>query len=291
MQGQIVREYGQRLEVESGDTLYQCFVRKNIDSIVIGDFVEFDWNSATQQGVITGRLPRKNVLCRADRYHPVKEMVANIDQVVVILAPFPKPNEYYLDQYLAAAELIELPAVMLLNKADLLSAAENDHFMAALKKRYTEIGYCVFEVSAKTGAGLTAVQACLNNKVNFLIGASGVGKSSLINALLGHAVTRVQDVSQATLKGQHTTSVSTLYHLPSGGAIIDVPGIRELNLPSAFKASLAKGFREFRPLLQQCRFRNCTHRNDPGCMIIAKVQEGAINADRLKNYYRMLDGF
>ncbi len=284
MIGQIVREYGQTLEVESGKAIYLCFPRKNIDSLVIGDQVEFEWNAGAEQGVITRRLSRKNVLCRADRYHPIKEMAANLDQVWVIFAVAPSPNAFYLDQYLVAAELAGIPPCLVLNKNDLPLTSLVIDTLAL----YEKLNYPVIPVSAATGAGLEALLEKSASKTNFLLGASGVGKSSLINALVKTAKARVNAVSEATGKGQHTTSVSRLYHLQNNTAIIDVPGIRELKLPESQRTNLIQGFPEFRPYLGQCRFRNCTHRDDPGCIIVAKVKAGDLSFQRLQHYYRML---
>lgn len=285
MIGQIVREYGQTLEVESGHAIYLCFPRKNIDSIVIGDQVEFEWNAATQQGVITRRLSRKNVLCRADRYHPIKEMAANLDQVIVIFAVTPRPNTFYLDQYLVAAELAGIPPCLVLNKNDLSYTSTVIDTLAA----YEKLNYPVISVSAETGAGLETLLEKAAGKTSFLLGASGVGKSSLINALVKTAKARINAVSEATGKGQHTTSVSRLYRLQNNASIIDVPGIRELKLPQSEHANLIQGFPEFRSYLGQCRFRNCTHRDDPGCVLVAKVKAGELSRQRLQHYYRMLD--
>lgn len=286
MIGQIVREYGQTLEVSSEGKIYICFPRKNIDSLVIGDFVKFEWDANTAQGVIVGRLSRKTILCRSDRYHPVKEMAANLDQIAILFAPVPKPNEFYLDEYLVAAELSGIPAFLVLNKADL----PFEESLLALKALYEKIGYVVVTVSAKTGEGMPELLEKLRDKTSFLLGPSGVGKSSLINMLAGTDIARVQSVSSATEKGQHTTSVSTLYPLAGGGSIIDVPGIRELQLPKSFHEVLVKGFKEFQPYLGSCRFRNCAHQGDPGCVLLEKVEQGAISEGRLKNYYRMRDG-
>ena len=286
MIGQIVREYGQTLEVEKDSAIYLCFPRKNIESTVVGDWVRFEFDQASRQGVITERLPRRSVLCRSDRYHPVKEMAANIDQVVAMVAVMPAPNEFYLDQYLVAAELSHLPVVIVYNKIDLLDAEFPEGDLPVL---YKNIGYQVLPISTKTGQGLDALLASLQGKTTFLLGASGVGKSSLLNTLLGEARARVNLISAANAKGQHTTSVSMLYHLSADTTIIDVPGIRELNLIPALRPNLLQGFAEFRPLIGHCRFRNCSHRDDPGCVIVEKVNAGELSAQRLKNFYRMSD--
>lgn len=285
MIGRIVREYGQTLEVCSEGQVYTCFPRKNIDSTVVGDFVKFEWDQNTAQGVIIERLPRRNLLSRSDRYHPIKEMAANLDQILILFAVSPKPNEFYLDEYLVAAELIGVPVIMILNKADLLF----DENIQSLKAHYEKIGYPILKISAKTKEGLPILKEKLQGKTSFLLGPSGVGKSSLINALTGIEVAKVQQISAANEKGQHTTSVSMLYALKEGGAIIDVPGIRELILPAAYKPKLIEGFKEFQPYLGQCRFRNCAHQGDPGCMILEKVNTQEISEERLKNYYRMRD--
>lgn len=286
MIGQIIREYGQTLEVETERTVYSCFSRKNLQSIVTGDFVKFNWDPSTKQGIITERLARKNVLCRRDRYHPVKEMVANIDQIIVMFAPCPRPHEFYLDQYLIAAELIKLPVLMLLNKADLAEVSDPD--IQNLKALYENIGYPVLPISTKMQTGIDALTRALAGKVSFILGASGVGKSSLINVLVGESTARVQAVSAANQKGQHTTSTSKLYHLQNKAAIIDVPGLRELQLPLAQHAFIAQGFKEWQRYLGHCRFRNCAHRHDPGCVIVEGVNAGKLNPGRLKNYYRMI---
>jgi len=289
MIGQIICEYGQTLAVESEQEIYTCFLRKNLESVVVGDFVAFDWDPQTQQGVISKRLPRKSLLARSDRYHPEKEMAANIDQLIVLFSPSPSPNEFYLDQYLVAAEIFNIPAILVLNKTDLFdSMPEEVKVIQSLVSLYEKIGYRIFPISAKTGEGIPALLTELKTKVSFLLGSSGVGKSSLINKLLGENTTRTQAVSSATQKGQHTTSRSTLYHLASGGDIIDVPGIREFKLPASKQVDLIRGFTEFRPFLGQCRFRNCTHHpNEPGCVILERVESGLISQQRLNHYYRM----
>ncbi len=284
MSGQIIREYGQTLEVEAEGQLYTCFARKNIDSLVIGDWVEFKIDPQTGQGVIEKRLPRQSLMARSDRYHPLKEMAANLTQVLIMTAPSPPPHEYYIDQYLVATELAQLKACILINKADLLPAHPE---MTDLQAYYEKIGYEVLIISALAQTHLDALQQRLRQQVSLLLGASGVGKSSLINSLMGQSCTKTNTVSTANQKGQHTTSVSTLYHLPNGGDLIDIPGIREFKLPASETPRLIQGFRDFWPYLGHCRYRNCSHKNDPGCALVAAVQRGQVQAQRLIHYERM----
>ena len=284
MSGQIIREYGQTLEVECNNKIYTCFARKNLESLVIGDYVDFSIDPQTGQGIIEKRLPRHSLIARSDRYHPIKEMAANLTQVLIMAAPIPPPHEYYIDQYLVATELAQLKALILINKSDLIP----DHpEILALQRFYEKVGYPVLQISALQGEHIAALRPYLAGETSLLLGVSGVGKSSLINTLLGQQVTKTSQISNANQKGQHTTSVSMLYHLPEAGHLIDVPGIREFKLPQPQQSRLAEGFRDFWPYLGHCRYRNCSHKNDPGCAILAAVAAGKIQAQRLQNYERM----
>jgi ribosome biogenesis GTPase len=285
LKGRVICAYGQTVDVESAGRVYSCFSRKKADALVVGDWVEFSWDEQTAQGIVQKRLPRHTLLCRSDRYSPVKEMAANVDQILIIFASHPAPNEFHIDEYLVAAELAHIPPALILNKVDLpLSPSVLD-----LIACYRKIGYPVLEVSAKTETGLVRLSEMLKGKVNFLLGASGVGKSSLLNALTGESSTRIACVSEATQKGQHTTSVSRLYALEEDTFLIDVPGIRELKLPRAQQDKIIQGFPELRSCVGRCRFRNCSHRHDPGCAITEKLQAGEISETRLRNYFRMRD--
>lgn len=286
MKGQIIREYGQTLEVEKAGHIYTCFARKNRASMVVGDEVEFSFDEKTQQGIIEKRLPRNSLIARSDRYHPIKEMAANLTQVLVMCALSPPPNEYYLDQYLVAAELAKLTILIVINKYDLWPTHPDTQNIQA---RYEKLGYSVLFISTRTHYHLSNLKQALAPHTTLIIGPSGVGKSSLINALLGHTVAKTQAISEANQKGQHTTSASMLYHLPDGGNIIDIPGIREFQLPKEQKPFIVNGFRDFWPYLGQCRYRNCAHRHDADCALLAAKNAGFITGERLQNYYRMLD--
>ena len=288
MSGQIIREYGQTLEVEANSQIHTCFARKNLDTLVIGDYVDFIIDPQTGQGVIEKRLPRHSLIARSDRYHPIKEMAANLTQVVIMAAPIPPPHEYYIDQYLAATELANLKVLLLINKADLFPAHPE---ILEFKAFYEKVGYEIMLISARNHTHLPALSARLAGETSLLMGVSGVGKSSLINTLLGEHTTKTSMISAANQKGQHTTSVSTLYHLENGGHLIDIPGIREFKLPKNQRPDLAQGFRDFWPYLGHCRYRNCSHKEDPGCALVAAVASGQIQKQRLLNYERMQSDF
>ena len=284
MSGQIIREYGQTLEVEKAGQIFTCFSRKNLDSLVVGDYVNFSIDPQTGQGIIEERLPRQSQIARSDRYHPIKEMAANLTQVVIMAAPIPTPHEYYIDQYLVATELAQLKALLIINKMDLIAAHPN---ILEFKQFYEKVGYEVLLISARNQENIPELNARLAGETSLLMGVSGVGKSSLINALLGAGTTKTSMISVANQKGQHTTSVSMLYHLKNGGHLIDIPGIREFKLPKNQQVHLAQGFRDFWPYLGHCRYRNCSHKEDPGCAIVAAVEAGHIQKQRLQNYERM----
>ena len=238
-----------------------------------------------EKPVISKRLPRSSVLTRSDRYHPQKEIAANLTQVVIMLAYIPKLNELYLDQYLCAAELAQLPALIVFNKTDLMPEGEE---IPVLLSYYQELGYPVLPISVRLNKNIDALCTSLKNQATLMLGNSGVGKSSLLNLLMDNTSARVAEISEANQKGQHTTSTCTLYHLAFGGELFDAPGIREFKLPAHERPKLLHGFREFKPYLGHCKFRNCQHGTDNGCALQQALLDGKINPERFKNYLRML---
>jgi len=289
--GLVLSHYGQTIEIESTTgVLFRCFVRKNAEDLVAGDKVT--WcpitNKTENTGIVISRLPRHSLLKRVNRYKQNKALAANIDQVIVVFALKPFPSRYYLDQYLVAAEITKIKPILVLNKIDLITK-ESQTAVTALLDEYKAIGYPSLQVSAKTQDGLAALQTKLLNKNSVLLGQSGVGKSSLINQLFDHSLTKVQSLSSASQKGQHTTSASTVYHLSGGGDIIDAPGIRDFGLWDLSDNEIASGFIEFQPLLSLCQFRNCTHQNEQGCAIQKAHDEGKILPFRLASYHRMIN--
>lgn len=283
--GLVIASYGASLEIENdnGETL-RCVLRQNLPLIVVGDKVV--WQAAQEGGVVTALLERRSLLSRPDAHGNLKALAANLDQIIVVVAPAPLYSTELIDQYLAAAELTGITPLLLFNKIDLISDANRDA-VAQLLQRYRDIGYRVLTSSTKSEHGLDELIEQLKGHCNVFVGQSGVGKSSLSNALMPGLDIAVKSLSERSGLGQHTTSTARLYHLPQGGEVIDSPGVREFRLWAMGEAELAGGFREFHPFLGRCKFRDCKHQREPGCALKAAEESGAISRERLDNYHKI----
>ena len=215
-----------------------------------------------------------------------KPLAANITQLVILLAPQPEPSEYLLDQYLIAAERIGVNAIIAFNKSDLLTEKQKQD-LAARFAPYEKIGYDLVFISTHNADGLQPLMDKLAGNSSILVGQSGVGKSSLTNALIPELEVQTQQLSDKTQLGQHTTSASTLYFLQNGGSLIDSPGVRSFRLGEIDRSTLENGFIEFKPYLGHCRFSDCSHTNEPGCALIEACNSGDISASRLENFRHM----
>ena len=291
-EGLIVAHYGTQVEVESSPgTSLRCHLRANLEGLVTGDRVV--WREGDPTGVVVAQLDRASVLTRPDPYGKLKPVAANIDQIMVVIAPYPEPHANLIDRYLVAAETVAIEPVILLNKTDLL--AQDDKLRRTLDTLlavYPDLDYRIIHTCAREG-GLSELHRALEGRTSVFVGQSGVGKSSLVNALMPEAALRVGELSEHSLKGTHTTTTARLFHLPCGGALIDSPGIREFGLWHMSREQVEQGFREFRPFLGSCKFRDCHHQSEPGCAILAAVESGAVRAARLESYRHIvasLDG-
>lgn len=285
----VIAHFGTQVEIEAlagefkGQTV-RCHVRANIPALVTGDKVV--WRSADKMGVIVALTERKNLLSRPDKYNNLKPVAANIDVIIITIAPEPTPFANLIDRYLVAAESCGIDAVILLNKMDLINV-ENQAYLDDLLAIYPSLGYQVLKTSSQTPDDLRDLQAFLADKTSAFVGQSGVGKSSLVNALLPGTDLAVGELSQANNKGQHTTTTAKLFHFPGGGQLIDSPGIREFGLWHIDNQTLLQGFREFQPVLGFCRFRDCQHQKEPGCALLEALDKGEISQQRMQSYLRI----
>jgi ribosome biogenesis GTPase len=285
-QGRVVVRHGAHLAVEDdAGTLHHCVTRANIGHPVCGDRVVWQ-PTGDGGGVVTALGPRDNVLSRPDFSGRAKPLAANLTLMAVVVAPLPPPSGFLLDQYLVAAELMGVRALVAAAKMDLLDAAGRADFLQALAP-YPPLGYPVCPISVKGPPGLDALTSHLAGETAILLGQSGVGKSSLVQALLPDQDIQVGRLSQATGLGRHTTSAATCYRLPGGGRLIDSPGVRSFRLADLTQAELEQGFRELAPLKGQCRFRDCRHLEEPGCAVRAAVDTGRIDPRRLAHFHSL----
>ena len=289
-EGLVVAHFGTQVAVESAPgTVRRCHLRANIEGLVTGDRVV--WCDGDPLGVVVAALERDSELARPDSQGRLKPVAANIDQILVVIAPYPQPHANLVDRYLVAAEAVGIEPVLLLNKTDLLDSEPGlREAVDALLAPYPGLGYRVLHTSTKDSLDvkesdpLQTLKSTLRERTSVFVGQSGVGKSSLVNMLLPGADVRVGALSENTLKGTHTTTTATLLHLDCGGALIDSPGIREFGLWHMNREQVEQGFREFRPFLGHCRFRDCRHESEPGCAVLAAAEDGSIREDRLGSY-------
>ncbi len=299
--GLVIANHGQTLLVETADgKVVHCVARKMAGAVICGDQVE--WVAqAHGPAVVSGILPRGTLLSRPDPRGKPKLLCANIDQILVTGAiPHRSADDDddartllkhdLIDNYLVAAELLGIEAIIVINKIDLADTDRRTQLDAQLAP-YRATGYRIISTSAIMDDGLDALRALLHGHRSVVVGESGVGKSSLIDALVpGHEI-RIGELSRVGGKGRHTTTVSMLFHLPGGGDIIDSPGVREFRLWPVKAGELAQGFREFRGHLEHCRYRDCRHSDEPGCAINAAADQGLISRARVESYRALLDSF
>jgi ribosome biogenesis GTPase / thiamine phosphate phosphatase len=236
-------------------------------------------------GALDRILPRNNRFGRGDNRGRFKPIAANLDQVVIVIAAEPAPSRDLLHRYLAAAHIHRIHPLVVVNKADLeLPQAPPFDELDGLR----ELGYDIIRTSCLDGSELNDLPARLANRVSLLAGQSGVGKSSLLNALIPDLDLQTGALSRVTGKGTHTTTTATLHQLPDGGWVVDTPGVWEFGLWQMSAEELQQGFPEFTRIPGNCRFRNCRHRDEPGCAIRAAVDNGELPAFRWQAWLRLL---
>ncbi|MFI0471561.1 small ribosomal subunit biogenesis GTPase RsgA [Halomonas sp. HMF6819] len=289
--GRVMAHFGRTLEVrDSNGAPVRCHLRANLEGLVTGDRVI--WRAGQEgSGVVVAREEPDSVLKRPDARGLLKPVAANIDQILIVFAVEPAPHPNLIDRYLVAAEATGIAPVLVLNKTDLLP--DDGGELGALLERYAGLGYPVVRTTTANDAGLTALREQLNGRTSVFVGQSGVGKSSLIDLLLPKESLRIGALSEDSRKGTHTTTTARLYTMNidevENGELIDSPGIREFGLVHLTEQEVTEGFIEFHPFIGHCRFRDCRHRQEPGCALLGAVEAGKIHPERFSSYRRILD--
>lgn len=285
VQGRVVAVHGRHYGVELPDgQVHKCFPRGKKADAAVGDYVlvRFQGN---EEGVIEKRLDRKNLLYRSDEMR-TKQFAANVDLLLLVVATTPAFSDDLIGRALVAARAANIDTIIVLNKADLTeSLAEARARLAPFR----DAGVPIVELSALDTAQTKAkLLEHIGGKTALLLGQSGMGKSTLLNALVPDAAAHTQAHSVALDAGKHTTTATRLYHLPQGGDLIDSPGFQNFGLFHLDPTAIEGGFAEFEPFLGDCRFYNCTHRHEPGCAILAAKAAGNIKPERHALYERIL---
>lgn len=293
--GLVITRFGQHADIEDVETgeIHRCNMRRGIETLVSGDRVT--WRPGIEtlagiSGVVEAVEPRKSVLTRPDYYDGLKPVAANVDQMVIISSVLPELSLNIIDRYLIASETLDIAPLLVLNKIDLLTDELRQQYDQWLDI-YRGIGFQVLYVSKQTGEGIEELETLLRNKINIFVGQSGVGKSSLVNALMPDCdlIAEEGEISENSGLGQHTTTAARLYHIPTGGDLIDSPGVREFGLWHLEADDITQAYREFRPYLGGCKFRDCKHGDDPGCLLREAVSKGEISEIRFDNYHRIIE--
>ncbi|WCT12168.1 ribosome small subunit-dependent GTPase A [Mucilaginibacter jinjuensis] len=301
MQGLVTKSTGSWYQVQTpeGDVV-DCRIKgkfriKGITTtnpIAVGDRVEFEAEPDQATGVITKLHDRKNYIIRKsiNLSKQAQIIAANLDQaILVVTLASPRTSLGFIDRFLVTAEAYDIPARLVFNKLDLFSD-EGLEILDEYKQVYESIGYPCFQVSAIEGTNILDLKAQLKDRITLFTGHSGVGKSSLMNAILPELSLRTSQVSDWSDKGTHTTTFAEMFELPEGGFIIDTPGIRELGIIDIEKQELGHFFPEMRERMHDCRFNNCRHINEPGCAVLAALENGEIEPSRYESYLSIYHG-
>lgn len=290
--GLVVSHHGRKLVVETENLKqYHCKLRQNLGSIACGDSVVIQVENISGENsnaIVIAVNERKNLLEKTGFGGQVKVVAANIGQVVVVCSVEPEPNPYLIDRYLIATENMHADALIVLNKIDLLNK-NNEQSINDLKTVYKKTGYRLIETSVNQNIGIDELKTSLDNTTSILVGLSGVGKSALVKMLIPEIEIRIGETSTATGEGKHTTTVSSLYHLPEGGALIDSPGVRDFTPWNRNKEDIVNGFIELRHYQGYCKFKNCTHTTEPGCAINEALEYGELSQQRVRSFRKMIE--
>ncbi|NVJ86947.1 MAG: ribosome small subunit-dependent GTPase A [Algoriphagus sp.] len=301
MKGRVIKSTGSWYSVRVDEQIIQARLKgkfkqddlKLTNPISVGDWVEMDAEVGQPTAVIRAILPRENYVIRKStrKQHFSHIIASNLDQAMLLITmEQPRTSFGFIDRFLVSTESFRIPAILVVNKMDLYGETEKGKkWLKDLHEIYEPLGYSILEISASEDEDLSAsFRALLEGKSTLISGHSGVGKSTLLNKLIPKASQPTQQVSKFSSKGVHTTTFAELFELPWGGDLIDTPGIKEFGILDIEENELSHYFPEMRAFLGQCKFHNCRHVNEPGCMVRQKLEEGLIHPSRYMSYLNIL---
>ncbi len=295
-QGLVITSFGKRVLVEDalGQT-YRCAIRQHLGKLVAGDMVIWQTDVEENTGVVVSLLPRSSELSRPGFRGQTRMVASNIDFIGIVTPVVPGIHPDMIDRYLVAAQQLDIPSIIIINKTDLIESDEHWEAVAELLQPYDEMGIEIIPASTINQEGLDELESYMIGKNSVFVGPSGAGKSSLINALIPDIDIRVGKLSDATGLGKHTTTNSILYHLDgnssNAGNLIDSPGVRQFSPAPCELNELESFYPDFAPFIGQCKFNNCSHTNEPNCAIKQAVETGQIAYSRYQSFQRLLEEF
>jgi len=281
--GIVVASYGRGVLVQSGTAILRCALKGRKQRLVCGDRVTWAHALSADAPTVESIEPRRNLVERIDARGRAEPVAANIDRLAIVVAPAPAPDWFLVDRYWAGAHLKDIAAMLIVNKSDL----GTDSIQAELAT-YRGLELCCLEVAALTGAGIAGLYEALAGNVTLIVGQSGVGKSSLVNALAPAAAAQTAELTRDA-EGRHTTTTARWHRLGPGAdsAIVDAPGVRDFAPPASIARAAERGFIEIHQLGTQCRFKDCRHMEEPGCAVRSAVLSERVAARRYESYRRL----